>query len=645
MTPFNVLAAKPWPPFGWPGVSTSVSALFAYRAGSFTPNLVFDFINNLFATGGDVSTFGASITHAASSNATMVDSDGLLKWRPHNLITKSNTFDTWNERFSTITANNATGPDGVANTADTITFNATASQVYNLALSPFSAGDKLTIALWVRSDTLTTLQVSFNGRANADNNTLGGTVAVTSTWALVSVEVTVAGNDNGLYYVLGYNSFINPATAGTFEAYGAHMFRSDLGGMVNNPDTTSSYVPTTSAAVYLSRRGHHIYNGSAWVNEGILHESKARTNLLTYSNDFTNAAWLRVRAVVSANSTTSPSGATDADLVTPQSGGWAGVTFPSASITSGTTYTGSIYAKANGYNWLQIGGSSPRFAATFANVNLSDGSLGNSNIDVIVTPAGNGWYRIAITAVATQTTSSAPFFVAVYNTDVASRLPDSPNDGTSGIYLYGTQFELGSTPSSYIPTTTASVTRAAETLTVPAANLPYDSTNVSIQIDGKMTYADTGIVSEVQPYLWELSPGSYISSRVSTVSTRTGQISFNQRAPNSGTDGVPGASNTYSPGTNVPFNIAARHGSTFLNGAHEGTLLTANTTPTILPDLSSTDLLLCDTFMGTIGQFRMWDEDLTDAGLVAATLPSTEPSLSLTFDGSENSFIVLDWSE
>jgi hypothetical protein len=41
----------------------------------------------------------------------------------------------------------------------------------------------------------------------------------------------------------------------------------------------------------------------------------------------------------------------------------------------------------------------------------------------------------------------------------------------------------------------------------------------------------------------------------------------------------------------------------------------------------------------------MWDEDLTDAGITEATLPSTEPSLSLTFDGSENSFIILDWSE
>ena len=32
-------------------------------------------------------------------------------------------------------------------------------------------------------------------------------------------------------------------------------------------------------ARYLPRIGHHVYNGSAWVNEGLLAESEARTNL------------------------------------------------------------------------------------------------------------------------------------------------------------------------------------------------------------------------------------------------------------------------------------------------------------------------------------------------------------------------------
>ncbi len=50
--------------------------------------------------------------------------------------------------------------------------------------------------------------------------------------------------------------------------------------------------------------------------------------------------------------------------------------------------------------------------------------------------------------------------------------------------------------------------------------------------------------------------------------------------------------------------------------------------------------------MGTIGTFRVWDKDLGDTGIVEATNPSLEPSLSLTFEGTgTNSFVVNDWSE
>ena len=42
--------------------------------------------------------------------------------------------------------------------------------------------------------------------------------------------------------------------------------------------------------------------------------------------------------------------------------------------------------------------------------------------------------------------------------------------------------------------------------------------------------------------------------------------------------------------------------------------------------------------------FRMWGQDIGDTGLVEATEPSLVPSLSLTFDGTENSFIVNDWT-
>ena len=80
-----------------------------------------------------------------------------------------------------------------------------------------------------------------------------------------------------------------------------------------------------------------------------------------------------------------------------------------------------------------------------------------------------------------------------------------------------------------------------------------------------------------------------------------GRIRFSQRETTSGYDELGTSGSYFTPDINVPFNISSRHGSTFINGAEGGTALTANTTVTALPDLSSNDLLLANTFMGTIG--------------------------------------------
>ena len=167
-----------------------------------------------------------------------------------------------------------------------------------------------------------------------------------------------------------------------------------------------------------------------------------------------------------------------------------------------------------------------------------------------------------------------------------------------------------------------------------------------------MTYADegvsataTGVTGQVVFSGWKNNNSNFVSQRLNTNGGRTGEVVFGQREDSSGYDFVESLSDTYTPGINVPFNIASRHGSTFINGAVEGTALTADTTPVALPDLSATDMQIGSTFMGTIKLFRVWADDLTDEGISTATLPSLEPSLSLTFDGSNNSFTVLDWSE
>ena len=166
--------------------------------------------------------------------------------------------------------------------------------------------------------------------------------------------------------------------------------------------------------------------------------------------------------------------------------------------------------------------------------------------------------------------------------------------------------------------------------------------SVSIGMEGRMTYADEDNAAQYLFSNWELNSTNRIQLRLNTT-IGTGGITALQRE--SGTTSFTDSSSVYSPDINVPYNIASRHGSTFINNAIDGVALTANTTPTALPDLSSTDLDLAHQYMGTISEFRVWDKDLGDAGIVEATNPSLEPSLSLTFGVGTNSFVVNNWSE
>ena len=158
-----------------------------------------------------------------------------------------------------------------------------------------------------------------------------------------------------------------------------------------------------------------------------------------------------------------------------------------------------------------------------------------------------------------------------------------------------------------------------------------------------MTYANEGTFVAQRLYKWAIDGNNFLDVLVRS-DANLGQVVFRQKE-SSTADEKTTATGTYSPGVNVPFNIAARHGSTFINGAVDGTALTANTTPTALADLESTNLEIAQDFMGTIRTFRQFAGDIGDAGLATATNPSTEPTLSLTFNGLGGSFYNLSWSE
>lgn len=261
------------------------------------------------------------------------------------------------------------------------------------------------------------------------------------------------------------------------------------------------------------------------------------------------------------------------------------------------------------------------------NLLLNSDTLATQNVTVTA-----ALHTLHFTGTGTVTLSGASTAGPLVGTGTGEQnrvsLQFTPTAGTLTLTVTGTvsnaQLETG-VQTSYIPTAGAQVTRPADALSIDSTLLPYDSTAMTIAMEGEMTYADTNtalpnvaISGALTFFAYNLDNDNYIASNLHTGSTRTGSVHFRQEN-GSVLDEVL-EFNAYSPGTNVPFNIASRHTSSDINGAVDGTALTANTTPTALPDLSATDFQIAPTGVINIKSLRiLGGYGATDAELGAAT--------------------------
>ena len=172
----------------------------------------------------------------------------------------------------------------------------------------------------------------------------------------------------------------------------------------------------------------------------------APNNLLTFSEQFDNAAWTKNATTVSANSTVAPDGTSTADTVTPSTANSAHNIYASFTYTA-ATHTFSVYVKPNGYNWVKLGSM---FTGQGVFFDVSNGVVGTQNAGYTgtITAAGNGWYRCAVTQTAAAGADLPGLYVASSGSVVSFA-----GDGTSGILIWGAQLELGPTATTYNPTT------------------------------------------------------------------------------------------------------------------------------------------------------------------------------------------------
>lgn len=199
---------------------------------------------------------------------------------------------------------------------------------------------------------------------------------------------------------------------------------------------------------------------------GLLIEEQ-RTNLFLQSEDFGTTWGATAGMTRTPNAGISPDGTNDAWSIIPAAslGFWR--LNQHTSVVPGTTYTMSVYAKANGYNFIRFE-SSYASGGVVAYFNLSNGSVSSvqGNATASITNVGNGWYRCSAAFIATSTGGAPSYF---YPAPTGSA-QNYTGDGTSGVLLWGAQLEAGSFPTSYIPTTTATVTRSADVAQITGSN-------------------------------------------------------------------------------------------------------------------------------------------------------------------------------
>ena len=230
--------------------------------------------------------------------------------------------------------------------------------------------------------------------------------------------------------------------------------------------------------------------------KGLLVEPAA-TNVMPYSEDFSN--WTPSSVTVATDTTTAPDGTTLAYAVTGNAGTATKRVSRGATISTLTTYTFSVFAKAGTNDYIQL--ISNVDGDGFANFDLSNGTVGTSGSDTtgVITDYGNGWYRCE----ARFTSITAGANHGVYLMDSSSATHAQSAATTGSVYLWGAQVEDGPIATSYIPTTTASVTRNADDITLGSASSLIGQTEGTLYIE-----VDWRLASGVNTWLLSVNDGT-----------------------------------------------------------------------------------------------------------------------------------------
>lgn len=236
---------------------------------------------------------------------------------------------------------------------------------------------------------------------------------------------------------------------------------------------STAYLPTTSSAV-----------------------TRVPTNYALYSEAFDNASgWTPTASITITPSTNSaPNGTTTGDAMAINTTALTGHALTTVlPINSNTASTFSIYVKIGTISLLRIIKVESGVSVNYnrADFNLSTLAVTTTNIGAAILTTGtaklcaNGWIRLTVSGISNPASTVTATQIVITTIPSINASGNYVGATTDVLSLWGAQFEAGFIATSYIPTTTAAVSRAADVSTLRVYN------NIPEPITGETLWSAT----------------------------------------------------------------------------------------------------------------------------------------------------------
>ena len=205
--------------------------------------------------------------------------------------------------------------------------------------------------------------------------------------------------------------------------------------------------------------------------KGALLLEPSRTNLITYSEDFSQSAWVKSGTSV-VSGFISPDGTNNAfKLVEGTTNSDHSIYATFTSLPSGI-YTISAYVKKGERHKCALADRNSGIYVSFDLNNITVIAQGGmiGNIELL----SNGWFKLSATTSNALTIIVPQIFIL--EDSYTTGLPifqTYAGDGTSGVYIFGAMLEQGNYATSYIPTSGSTVTRVADACNNENLNVDY----------------------------------------------------------------------------------------------------------------------------------------------------------------------------